>query len=730
MRPPHRPFIWILALATAVLAGCPWPWGSPPPSPLAGRVIDSQGHPVAKVQVRASFTNAIPFTNPIPVSIAAVTASTAEVTTNSDGRFSFSDPPVGQVNLEAVQSDASKAVKQSVAVRSGVNLDVGDLSLAPTGVLEGRVLTPGVTGVDLLGIDVFIPGLGYAAKTDELGNFRLPNLPAGHFRLVASHPSLGSGEVADVAVKSGATAHVDGLAIALNPPTITDLQPASGAPGASFAISGRNFGRTTTGGNAVEVYLNGLRLGDVTVDSDSLIHARVPTGAGSGKVVVKVGLISGTSDRSFQVLTNLSLFPPGPLLLPMGTTARFVASASDGLGTAIPDPAVGWGIASDGRLKLDGAVAGQVLGQQLGSSWVAINNGSLTASAAVFVNPAVGAPVSLASGAGHLAVAVGGGGAMVAWAANGDGGSFRLVAQRLAGTPWSPSDLPLVGPLAGDPCPAIAWDGAGSHFYLAFVDGVPGARQIKLITLGSTGAIQAGPTVLADSLSEVAALRIATRGNDALVCWQDPAGAIMAVVSSVSSPAVQLVASQASAPSAAWDGSQYWVGWEQAVGGDTQVILRPVTVGGAIAGQAIQAASGRSGQHAPTLAAGIGHMLVAWSEDRNGSREITAQRVVGGAAVGTPVALGASHPNHGREEAPCLAWDGTRYLLAWLDGRQDAPGVFAQVLDRDLTGPGPAYCLALGGMQDVRLAGSGTDAFAIWQSSVSPLAVSGQRISP
>lgn len=725
MRP--APCSWLLLglLVGSGLAGC---FGGSPAAPLAGRVVDERGAPVGQVRVRATFTSAIPFTNPIPLGVAAA-ADTLEAVTGNDGRFAFSEPPAGEVNLEAIQRDDRKALKLGVTVKGGGRLDVGDLRLAPTGTLVGRVVTSGASGVSLLGTDVYTPGLAYAVKTDETGGFRLADLPAGRLRLVASHPALGQGELPEVVVRPGETLSLEGPAIALQPPTIQAIQPNSGAPGTAFTIQGTHFGRSTTGGHTVEVYLGGLRLDEVTVDSDLLIRARVPAGARSGRLVVKVGLISGASERDFQVLASLGLAPGGPILLPLGAGALFTAVAQDDRGQAVSGPAVQWSAGAGGVLALDTSVPGQFTGARVGTTQVQAQAGSLVAAATVLVAPLVGAPLTLAPAAGSASVAVGQGVALVALDAPGEAGAHRMVVQRLAGQPWGPSELSLAPPLPAPACPALAWDAVAQRFQLVYAEGAVGDRAVRWLSLDPAGQVVAGPMLLAAHRPDVLDLSLAARGSEVLAVWQEPGGGIWGAASGGAGPQ-NLVASQGSGPRAAWDGTQFWVGWQQAVGGDIQAMLRSITAGGTPGGAATQLGTGRAGLREFRLAGGPGHLLAVWTEDRAGSRELTAQRLAGGTAIGAPVPLGPVQPGHGRASLPVLSWDGTRYLLAWRDARPDAPGLYAQALDRDLAAPGSVFALVLGDQLEPLLAGAGADALALWRPGGAWASLSGQRLLP
>jgi len=83
-------------------------------------------------------------------------------------------------------------------------------------------------------------------------------------------------------------------AAATSKPVILGLTPTTGKPGASVAISGRNL----RGANAVRFGRVGARF---TVVTPTLIVAKVPRGAQTGKVSVTTKRGTGTSKATFKV---------------------------------------------------------------------------------------------------------------------------------------------------------------------------------------------------------------------------------------------------------------------------------------------------------------------------------------------------------------------------------------------------------------------------------------------
>jgi hypothetical protein len=86
-------------------------------------------------------------------------------------------------------------------------------------------------------------------------------------------------------------------------PGVSSFSPASGPIGTSVDVRGANF----TGATTVE--FNGTQA-SFTVDSDSELHATVPSGATDGPITVTTPAGSGTSHSSFTVSPSITSFSP------------------------------------------------------------------------------------------------------------------------------------------------------------------------------------------------------------------------------------------------------------------------------------------------------------------------------------------------------------------------------------------------------------------------------------
>ncbi|MBM3267059.1 MAG: IPT/TIG domain-containing protein [Candidatus Sericytochromatia bacterium] len=341
--------------------------------PLFGVVLKEPGVPAAGVPVTAFLANANPLAGNSGGGLVGNAGSglagnsgggyrilALETTTDASGAFVLSPDLAGAYNLEAAADPGAKAWRAEVLYTgSGTKTDVGELTLAPTGKLSGQVLPPDPSVKDLSNTQVFIPGSGYGAVTGEDGQFTLPNVPAGKFRLRAYHPDLGEAIASEaVAVTANETKAAAPLRLAVSVPKLDTITLAAasqstdnGAPGAEVDLHGSNFGKTK--GTRFTVDFNGAPVEEPNRISDGLLRVKIPPGAANGNVTVRVGGI-GSNQRPFRVIKTLDL-RISSLRLPPGASydlgAAVVAKDTDGARmqevvedgqTKVPGPNVRW----------------------------------------------------------------------------------------------------------------------------------------------------------------------------------------------------------------------------------------------------------------------------------------------------------------------------------------------------------------------------------------------------
>ncbi|HEY9854677.1 MAG TPA: IPT/TIG domain-containing protein [Stenomitos sp.] len=417
----HRLLV-TLALGASLIAGCTpvalitSTTDDQPPTTkklegLTGRIINLNGQPAANVPVTgyliANNTASLVSNNSASIisnnSANLVSNNTASyrtqagsrvaAKTDQDGYFAFPNVTDNYVNIEAVLSDDVKAIKTDVASKSSEVM----MKLAYTGSIRGHVKSTSSQVTDFLGVDVFIPGTGYVAKTDSQGNYEIPHVPVGRFYVVAMHPDLGRGYAEGVTVVSKTAAQAPDIELSTKFPTLTAIAPTNGAPGQTVTLTGENFGVSI--GKQPEVLFNGVQA-QVTSKSDTELQAVVPNGALNGLVTVKVAGLNSTP-LDFKVIKDLAIFPdaqnslaqtpsavaPTSDVMPLDQPRTYLARALDTDGAIIPSPAVTWSSSMPAVGTVDGT--GKLTATTVGTLELRLAAGSRSAALPVEVVGAI-----------------------------------------------------------------------------------------------------------------------------------------------------------------------------------------------------------------------------------------------------------------------------------------------------------------------------------------------------
>lgn len=704
---------WLLSI---LLAACHTPPNvALPHAPLVGRVLGPDGKPASGVEVTAYFTNATPFGSTAPLQgqdvAEAPPAESVAVRTGPDGRFAFDAPPAGPLNLEAVESDDLKAIRMGVDVSHGASVDVGDIDLAPTGTLTGKVTAPDAPQVtDFLGTDVYVPGTDYLAKSDGTGNFTLDHVAVGTMEVVADNPDLGRAVDPAVTVVSSKTTSVPDLALSLSVPTVTGLLPGNGGPDTVIEIDGTNFGQSS--GKPIMVNFGGLVATQVTRLSDFRLDATIPAGANTGPVVVTVGSVPSAATAILTVLHALSISPSGPTLVPPGGTLALSATGIDTGGAPVSEPTVSWksGDLSTGSIDSQGHFHGRGLGEV----GVTASSGTVTRTAYVEVSPASGSPISLGSGTSGARRLVGAGGAcMGLWEASG-----RTVGALFGpgGQPGAAISLPSsLGALSADAeLPALTASATGFEAILPMTD-ASGSIDLVAQPIG-TGGILGTPSLLATGLSGATMLAAAAGTNATMVTWQEPDAHLWGLLAGASPSSPVALTSETGGQgeqALAWDGSRFVLVWQDGRNGNNDIYAMTIGPDGALSPQ-FPICSDPGDQEAPRIACGGGVSLVIWSDRRSGQPAIWGQRLAGGSLTGSQFLIDAS----GTDGHPVVCWTGKAFLVAWEDVIHGTPALSGRLVAPDGTLSGPSFVVALGnGTPSLpEVAPLGNAAFLAWSA--------------
>lgn len=338
---------------------------------FAGKVLDLAGKPAPNVQIKGYLVsnNAAGIVSNNAASYRTLATGTFETRTDSKGNFVLTNPEGRDLNIEAILQDDIKAITMAVSSSS----PKVELKLAYTGRIAGTVKTD--PAKNMLGVDVFIPGTGYVAKADEDGNYEIPDVPRGEFRVVGMHSDMGRGEVTKVAVSSKQVTRAPEIVLGFNVPKITALSPDNGGVDQVVTVTGQDF--SVSLGKKPQVLFNGIQA-QVLEESDTALKVKVPEiTTPTAQVLVKsAGFDSGT--KTFKLIDRLDVFPQpqesaagdatasAPLkdYLVYNISRRYVVRALGPTGALVPNPTVAWSslIPSLGTVDSNGRLQGLALG--------------------------------------------------------------------------------------------------------------------------------------------------------------------------------------------------------------------------------------------------------------------------------------------------------------------------------------------------------------------------------
>jgi protocatechuate 3,4-dioxygenase beta subunit len=157
-----------------------------PASKVSGRVLDSDGEPVAGARIEMSRSRKMEMGG-AAIAVMMMTGETAD----DEGRFVFEDQEPGVLSLRALASGYQEAKLDNVEVPKGEDLSGLELTLPPGAILQGRVLAPDGRAaiqatVRLAGEDNEMMRID-GAFSDGAGYYRLEGLAPRAVSVEATH---------------------------------------------------------------------------------------------------------------------------------------------------------------------------------------------------------------------------------------------------------------------------------------------------------------------------------------------------------------------------------------------------------------------------------------------------------------------------------------------------------------------------------------------------------------
>lgn len=253
------------------------------------------------------------------------------------------------------------------------------------------------------------------------------------------------------------------------------------------------------------------------------------------------------------------------------------------------------------------------------------------------------------------------------------GHSVRLA--RVSGGAIQRTDIPVTSASSDQHEPAIAWD--GTQYLVVWRDiRRPDGGDIYGARVTPAGEVQdaEGFAISAGSGTEQSPA-VTWNGSRWFVVWQDSrsgaeqiAGARVTPSGTVDDPdglVLSPAGGEHSLPSVAWNGTHHLVVWSRRWG-DT--CAARVSAAGEVESLPVIAGN-RNIPAKPAVASSGADFMVAWEADINGEPDIYAARVTAAGTIAPPGAFYlASIPS--AEEQPAVASDGSSYFVIWKDYRE------------------------------------------------------------
>ncbi|MEO0306203.1 MAG: T9SS type A sorting domain-containing protein [candidate division WOR-3 bacterium] len=320
---------------------------------------------------------------------------------------------------------------------------------------------------------------------------------------------------------------------------------------------------------------------------------------------------------------------------------------------------------------------------------------------------------------------------LVVWTDSHSGSYCDIYGARVSpdGTVLDPNGIAISTATNSQYSPSVAFD--GTNYFVVWTDSRSGSSYDIYGARVSTDGTVLDPNGIAISTatSDQSSPSVAFDGTNYLVVWHDYRngtysdiyGARVSTGGTVLDPngiAISTAADDQYYPSVAFDGTNYFVVWQDYRSGNWDIYgARVSRIGTVLDQNGIAISTATSNQRYPSVAFDGTNYFVVWQDYRSGNWDIYGARVNRIGTVLDPNGIAISTATNSREY-PSVAFDGTNYFVVWHDSRSDPfYDIYGARVSPDgtvLDQNGIAISTATGGQGLPSVAFDGTNYLVVW----------------
>jgi hypothetical protein len=271
---------------------------------------------------------------------------------------------------------------------------------------------------------------------------------------------------------------------------------------------------------------------------------------------------------------------------------------------------------------------------------------------------------------------------LVVWTDGRTGWEADIYGARVtpAGIVLDPQGIPISTAESDQWMSAIIFD--GTRYFTTWSDYRNGNSDIYGARVTTAGNVLDPAGILLDygySSPEQSASAVSFDGTNYFVVWQDDRNGEADIYGARVTPSgivldpqgipISIAPEQQESPQVTFDGINYLVVWQDGRNWEADIYGARVTPAGVVLDpDGIPISTAVDEQYSPSLCFGGTNYLVAWQDYRNGEADIYGARVNQAGNVLDPMGIAICNAIYD-QYPPDVAFDGTNYLVVWDDGR-------------------------------------------------------------